>query len=88
MCLPAPPGSCIVIGSFKLGIWHPRDPVFMFVMLMQNTVPTANNMQASANSGRGREWTWGGCAGLPRGCGHSELMHFPAALVPGAICLS
>lgn len=30
-----PPGGVIVIGSNKMGLWHPLNPVFTFVLLLQ-----------------------------------------------------
>ncbi len=38
----------MVLGGAKLGVFAPLNPLFLFVLLLQNTSPTAINMQAIA----------------------------------------
>lgn len=42
-------GSIIVIGSAKLGIFTPPNPVFLIILVLQWCVPTANQMQNIAS---------------------------------------
>lgn len=41
-------GSTMVLGSAKLGWWSTLNPMFVFVLLIQNTTPTAINIQSIA----------------------------------------
>eukprot|EP00890_Picochlorum_soloecismus_P004192 jgi/Picsp_1/4774/NSC_02142-R1_auxin efflux carrier len=42
-------GAVIIIGSNKLGIWTPYNPVYIIILLLQYCVPTANQMQNIAS---------------------------------------
>lgn len=52
-------GGVIVIGSNKMGLWHPLNPVFTFVLLLQWSVPTANQMQNLASMHNNNEQAMG-----------------------------
>ena len=39
-------GGLMVLGGAKLGAYAPLDPMFMYVLLVQNSAPTAINIQA------------------------------------------
>lgn len=39
-------GGLMVLGGTKLGAYAPLDPMFMYVLLVQNSAPTAINIQA------------------------------------------
>ncbi|KAL4436934.1 hypothetical protein ABPG75_004073 [Micractinium tetrahymenae] len=52
-------GAVIVIGSNKLGLWTPLNPVFTFVLLLQWAVPTANQMQNLASMHNNNEQAMG-----------------------------
>ena len=41
-------GGLFVLGGAKLGAYAPLDPMFMYVLLVQNSAPTAINIQAIA----------------------------------------
>ncbi len=41
-------GGAMVIGGAKLGAYAPLNPMFVFVLLLQNSSPTAINIQAIA----------------------------------------
>ena len=41
-------GSVMVLGGAKLGVFAPLNPLLLFVLLLQNTSPTAINIQAIA----------------------------------------
>ena len=41
-------GGLMVLGGAKLGAYAPLDPMFMYVLLVQNSAPTAINIQVSA----------------------------------------
>ena len=41
-------GALAVLGAAKLGAFAPLDPMFMYVLLVQNAAPTAINVQAIA----------------------------------------
>lgn len=42
-------GTAVVLGAYALGVFTPPDPVFVLVMLIQCTCPTALNVSTIAN---------------------------------------
>jgi hypothetical protein len=42
-------GCVIVVGSIKLGWYDPPNPVFVFLLLLQYSVPTSNQIQNMAS---------------------------------------
>ena len=39
--------AALVLGAYHIGAFHAPDPIFLLVLLIQNTVPTAINIHTS-----------------------------------------